>query len=357
MTGRVRVGVVGCGYWGPNLIRSLTQIPEVSVEVVCDRDAIALAGVKGRYPTVGSFTTDLSQVFEMGLDALVVATPPASHYEIAASALESGLDVLVEKPLTMTSEESLSLIALAERREQILMVAHIVEYNPGVRALKDIVASGELGEIRYLDGIRAGLGIHRPDVNVLWDLGPHEFSIFMLLLEESPQSVNTQGISCVQDSVEDVIYVTLRFPSGVLAHTRLSWLDPHKTRKITVVGSHKMAVYNDLAAQENLRIYDKRVDHIRATDTYGEYQFAYHDGSVVSPHVELSEPLLVECQQFVESVMTRREPPTDGVNGLKVVRILEAANRSLELGGENVTIPPVTDLTGTLQLRKASSAG
>lgn len=341
MTDEVRVGVVGCGYWGPNLVRAFSELPQVSVDVVADLDDMALARLRNRNPRVGSFTTDINSVFELGLDALIIATPADTHHELARNALERGLDVFVEKPLATSSEDSVDLVALAEENERILMVGHIVEYNPAVNALGEMMASGELGDIRYLDAVRAGLGLFDPKSNVLWDLGPHEISMFTLLLGALPEKVSARGISCVQEGVADVVYLTLQFPGGVLAHSRLSWLDPHKTRRVSVVGSHKMAVYDDLAAQEKLRIYDKRVDTIRPTDTFGEFQFAYHYGSVVSPHLDLHEPLAVECRQFVNSVMTRERPPTDGLNGLNVVRVLEAAQASLERFGEDRPLAPV----------------
>lgn len=338
----VRVGVVGCGYWGPNLVRAFSELPEVSVDVVADLDDMALARLRSRNPRVGSFTTDIDSVFELGLDAIVIATPADTHHELASRALSSGLDVFVEKPLATSTEDSVDLVARAQQNDRVLMVGHIVEYNPAVIALQEMISSGELGDIRYLDGVRAGLGLFDPKSNVLWDLGPHEISMFTLLLGALPEKVSARGISCVQDGVADVVYLTLQYPDGVLAHSRLSWLDPHKTRRVSVVGSHKMAVYDDLASQEKLRIFDKRVDRIRPTDTFGEFQFAYHYGSVVSPHLELHEPLAVECRQFVNSVKSRETPRTDGLNGLNVVRVLEAAQASLDRFGEDRALAPVS---------------
>lgn len=346
MKDQMRIGVVGCGYWGPNLIRAFSELPEVSVDVVADLDDVALARLRSRNPRVGEFTTDVKKVFDMGLDALAIATPPKTHYELAKEALLRGLDVFVEKPLTTSAEDSVDLVELSLENDRILMVGHIVEYNPAVTALKEMMASGELGDIRYVDGVRAGLGLFDPNSNVLWDLGPHEISMFVLLLGVLPVKVSARGISCVQEDVADVVYLTLQFPGETLAHSRLSWLDPHKTRRVSVVGSLKMAVYDDLAHQEKLRIYDKRVDRIRPTDTFGEYQFSYHYGSVVSPHLDLHEPLTVECRQFVDSVLSRETPPTDGVSGLNVVRILEAAQQSLSQGGEDIEISPMPDISG-----------
>lgn len=343
MSEDIKVGVVGAGYWGPNLIRAFSELPQVSVEIVADRDDMALARLRSRNPRVAAFTTDVADIYDCGLDAVVVATPAETHFELAKDALSGGLDVLVEKPLTTTSADSVELVNLAAAQSRILMVGHIVEYNPAVTALRDMMASGGLGEIRYIDAVRAGLGLFDPKSNVLWDLGPHEVSMLALLLGALPETISARGISCVQDGVIDVVYLTMRFPGGVLAHSRLSWLDPHKARRVSVVGSQKMAVYDDLASQEKLRIFDKRVDKIRPTDTFGEYQFSYHYGSVVSPHLDLHEPLAVECQQFVHSVATRERPPTDGVNGLNVVRVLEAAQISLDEGGVDVSMAPLPE--------------
>ncbi len=343
MNDQIKVGVIGAGYWGPNLIRAFSELPQVSVDVVADLDDMALARLRARNPRVESFTTNVEDVYDRGLDALVVATPAETHHGLAREALESGLDVFVEKPLTTRSAEAVELVNLATERERILMVGHIVEYNPAVTALREMMSSGELGDIRYLDGVRAGLGLFDPKSNVLWDLGPHEISMFALLLGSLPETVSARGISCIQEGVTDVVYLTMKFPDGVLAHSRLSWLDPHKSRRVSVVGSKKMAVYDDLANQEKLRIYDKRVDKIRPTDTFGEYQFSYHYGSVVSPHLDLHEPLAIECRQFVDSVMSREQPRTDGINGLNVVRVLEAAQRSVEVEGADVPVASVPD--------------
>lgn len=342
MTAQVRVGVVGCGYWGPNLIRALSEVPEASVEVVADIDDMALARLKTKNPRVGEFTSDISRVFEMDLDALVVATPAETHYDLARQALLQGLDVFVEKPLTTNAKEAADLVMLAGEAQRMLMVGHIVEYNPAVVALGEMMTTGELGDIRYLDGVRAGLGLFDPNSNVLWDLGPHEISMYVALLGGMPTRVSARGINGIQDGVADVVYLSLEFPGGILAHSRLSWLDPHKTRRVSVVGSRKMAVYDDLASEEKLRVYDKRVDRVRQTDSFGEYQFAYHYGSVVSPHLEMHEPLAIECRQFVRSVLTRENPPTDGLSGLNVVRVLEASQASLSQGGLDLPIDPTT---------------
>jgi predicted dehydrogenase len=335
---RLNVGVIGCGYWGPNLVRTFLEIPEVSVVAVADRDPARLEHVRSRHPQIEHFTTDYRTLFDLGLHAVAVSTPPETHFEIVRACLQNNLDVLAEKPLTIEEETAAELVELAEARDRVIMVGHIGAYNPAVTALKEMIDSGELGELRYIDAVRAGLGSFHPSLNVIWDLAPHDIAILLHVLGEVPNSVGTRGIACVQMSIEDVAYITLMFPSGVLAHMRMSWLDPFKSRRITVVGSKKMVVYDDLESHEKLKVYDKSVNAIRETDTFGEFQFAYHYGSVVSPYIHFEEPLRLECLHFVGCVFERKRPLTDGNNGVQVVRVIEAAQRSLRDGGGPVRI-------------------
>jgi predicted dehydrogenase len=334
----LRLAVIGCGYWGPNLVRTFVEIPETTVEAVADRDPTRFDSIRLRYPHIGLLTADYHDLFKRGLDAVVVSTPPQMHYEIVRACLAHGLDVLVEKPLATRSDHAVELVESAMVRDRILMVGHIAAYNPAVQTLKHMIDSGELGPIAYIDAVRGGLGLFHPSLNVIWDLAPHDVSILMYLLGQSPQSVSARGIACVEESIEDVAYISLMFPSGVLAHIRLSWLDPCKSRRITVVGREKMVVYDDLESHEKLKIYDKRVDAIRRTNTFGDYQFAYHYGSVVSPYIHHDEPLRLECLHFVECVFDHKQPLTDGENGLRVVRVIEAAQRSLRQRGTEVPI-------------------
>lgn len=337
----VRIGAVGSGYWGPNLIRNFIEIPEAEMVGVADLDPDRLAQISGRYPQIGLLTTDYEDLVELGIDAVVVSTPPETHYPIASYFLERGVDVLVEKPLTVDAKLAERLVELADEHDRILMVGHTFEYNPAVRALKNMIEQGDLGPIRYIDAVRVGLGLFHPTLNVVWDLAPHDVSILLYLLGEYPNTVSTRGISCIQDSVEDVAYMTLTFPSGIMAHARMSWLDPRKTRTITVVGGNKMVVYDDVAAEEKIKVYDKRVDAVRRAETFGEFQFDYHYGTVMSPHIKFDEPLRLECRHFLESVSTRTRPHSDGLSGLRVVQIIEAAQESLRSGGGQVDVPPV----------------
>ena len=335
---QVRLGAIGCGYWGPNLIRNCVEIPSISLEAIVDLDWDRLNHVHARYPGIPLATDDYRQLFDSGLDGVIVSTPPETHHDIVSDCLEHGLNVLVEKPLAITSADARRMVGLASDHDRILMVGHTFEYNPAVRALKALIDEKELGDIHYIDAVRVGLGLFHPSLNVVWDLAPHDISILIYLLGEMPVSVTANGTACVQDSVEDVAYMTLTFPSGVLAHVRMCWLDPSKTRRLTVVGSEKMAVYDDVAAQEKIKLYDKRVDRIRRTDTYGEFQFAYHYGSVVSPYIHFEEPLRVECLHFAECIAGKETPLTDGLSGLRVVEVIEAAQRSLASGGSPMPI-------------------
>lgn len=327
----VSVGVIGSGYWGPNLIRNFAELPNVNVLMVADLDENRLASIKSRY---GSLTTtrDYHDLFAAPLDAVVVATPPATHYKITRECLEHGFHVLVEKPLTLNSQDAEALIELAEQRDLRLMVGHTFEYNPAVRELKAIIDSGELGEIYYVDAVRVNLGLFQNDMSVVWDLAPHDISILRYILGMDPVQVSACGATCILPDIHDVAYLYLKFPNGVIAHIHVSWLDPAKVRKITVVGSNKMLVYDDIEPLEKIRIYDKGVEKPPYTHTYGDFQFSYRYGSVVIPYIRFTEPLRIECQHFIDSIVNGTPPLSDGYDGLQVVRILEMAERSLKNG-------------------------
>ncbi len=335
---RIRVGAIGCGYWGPNLIRNLVDLPATTLTAIADLDETRLEHLHLRYPQIDHRTRDYTDLFELDLDAVVVSTPPETHHRIVGDCLRAGLHVMVEKPMTVGNEQAADLVELAAARERTLMVGHTFEYNPAVRALKAMIDGGEVGTIRYIDAVRVGLGLFHPTLNVVWDLAPHDISILIYLLGEAPATVATRGMACLRDDLEDVAYMSLTFPSGITAHTRMSWLDPRKTRTTTVVGSKKMVVYDDVAPHEKLRVYDKRVDAIRRTDTFGEFQYAYHYGSVTIPHIHFEEPLRLELEHFAESVLTGQSPLSDGVSGARVVSVIEAAQQSLRNGGTAVEI-------------------
>ena len=334
----LRIGAIGCGYWGPNLIRNFVEIPGAVIIAVSDLQKEPMTRIMQRFPQIETATRDYRDMFDMNLDAVVIATPPATHHAIARDCLEHGLHVLVEKPITLNSEDAIDLIRVAEANDRVLMVGHTFEYNPAVRSLKAMIQSGELGDIYYIDAIRASLGLFQVKANVLWDLAPHDISILRYLLDADPISVNSHGSSCVQAGIEDVAYTTLMFPNNVLGHIRSSWLDPSKQRRITVVGSRKMAIYDDVEPLEKIKIYDKGVKAIRHTDTFGEFSFAYHYGDVVIPYIRFEEPLRVQSQHFLDCINERKTPQTDGYNGLSVVQVVEAAQQSLRQGGETVVV-------------------
>ncbi len=277
--------------------------------------------------------TDYRELLESGIDAVVVCTPPETHYDIASDALEAGLHVLVEKPLTTSSETAAALTVQAEEAGLTLMVGHTFEYNAAVHELRELIESGELGEVLYIDAVRVGLGLFHPKLNVIWDLAPHDISVINLLTGSMPMEVAARGSACVHPDLVDVAYLNLVYPGGLTANTRMSWLDPAKTRRTTVVGSEKMVVYDDVEPLEKLRIFDKKVTTIRRTDTFGDFSFAYHYGNIVSPHIHFEEPLREECREFVDAVMTSRPAATDGHCGLRVVQVIEAAQESLESNG------------------------
>jgi len=335
---KVKIGAIGCGYWGPNLIRNFSEVATSEMVAVADLDRARLDHIQARYPQITHVTQDYHDLFQLDLDAIVISTPPPTHFAIAQECLQRGLHVLIEKPLATSSEDARRLIKLAEEHDRVLMVGHTFEYNPAVHALKEMIDSGELGDIHYIDAVRASLGLFHPKLNVIWDLAPHDLSILIHILGEAPLSVSTRGIACVQQSVEDIAYMTLMFPNNILSHIRLSWLDPCKTRRITVIGSKKMAVYDDVENHEKIKIYDKSVKAIRHTDTFGEFQFAYHYGNVVSPYIRFEEPLRVECLHFLECIHENKPPLTDGYNGLQIVEIIEAAQRSLNNEGMQESI-------------------
>jgi predicted dehydrogenase len=329
---KLNVGVIGSGYWGPNLIRNFVSLPESCLVAVADLREDRRAHIRSVYPAV-HVTDDYWELFSMDLDAVVVATPPTTHFPIARDCLQHGLHVMVEKPLALSSRDAQELIDIAERKGLTLMVGHTFEYNAAVRELRRIIHSGELGKIHYVDAVRVNLGLFQPDLNVLWDLAPHDVSILHYILEKEPIKVSAQGAECVVEGKHDIAYLNLEFEDNVLAHVRVSWLDPSKVRRITVVGSKKMVVYDDVEPVEKLKIYDKGVETPSYADTYHEFQFSYRHGDVVSPAIHITEPLKEECQHFLQSILEGKTPQSDGRVGLKVVRVLEAAERSLRRGG------------------------
>ncbi len=329
---KVRVGAIGSGYWGPNLIRNFVELPSSELVAVADMRQDRLNHMKTLYPGI-EVTTNFRDLFSMGLDAVVIATPPPTHHAIARECLEHGLSCMIEKPITTDSAQAEDLIELAERNNLRLMVGNTFEYNVAVHKLRDLIASGELGEIYYIDAVRTNLGLFQRNLNVMWDLAPHDISILLHILGLDPVSVTAQGGRHVPNSLEDVVYMHLEFPRNIQAHIHVSWLNPRKERRITVVGSKKMVVYDDIEQLEKIRIYDKGVDAPPYSDTFADFQFSYRYGDVVTPYIKFTEPLRMECQHFIDCIVSGERPRTDGVVGWKIVKILEAGDRSLASDG------------------------
>jgi predicted dehydrogenase len=328
----VRVAVLGVGYWGPNLVRNLIENPLCSEVAICDLDVAALGKIARRYPGV-RVTSDPREVLEApDIDAVMISTPPKSHFEIARQALQHGKHVFVEKPFTLASNDGRELIDLAHQRQRVVMVGHTFEYSPPVRKIGEIIRRGELGKIFYISSTRVNLGLHQKDSSVLWDLGPHDLSMLLYWLDEMPTEVMATGKDFVQPGIPDVAFLFMRFGSGTIAHVQVSWLAPSKLRRTTIVGSSKMLVYDDTQNIEQVKIFDKGVSY-RDPDTFGEYQLSYRTGDIVSPRLETYEPLQAEVTDFLQSIVEGREPLASGDHGLRVVRVLEAAERSLSNSG------------------------
>jgi len=334
----LNVAVVGCGYWGPNLIRNFASLPNCKVKLVCDIDSDRLAHIKELYPDVETTSEFDDLLKDSSVSAIAVATPTRMHFEMARKCLQAGKHILVEKPMACSVKECEQLIELAKRQKLVIMVGHTFIYSTPVRKIKEIIASGELGEIQYISSRRLNLGLFQKDINVAWDLAPHDISIILYILGEDPVSVNCQGKSHITDGIEDVTNMTLSFTNGAFATIQSSWLDPNKVREIMFVGRKKMLVYDDLEPIEKIKIYDKRVEIPPHYDTFAEFQYSYHYGGVYAPFLKLVEPLKVECEHFLDCIRTGSKSESGGLEGLKVVQVLEAATMSLRNGGGMVEI-------------------
>jgi predicted dehydrogenase len=328
------VAVVGLGYWGPNWVRNFQQGQFARRIVACDLDETRRKHVSQLYSDLETTSRFEDVLSDPDIEGIVVATPVSTHYKMARRALEANKSVLVEKPLSTSSQEAQELLDLARERKKILMVGHTFEYSAPVLKMREIIASGELGDVFYVSSVRANLGLFQRDVNVTWDLATHDISIILNLMGgRMPEAVSCQGESHYGNGIEDVAMLTLRFERNIIAFVHVSWLDPDKIRRTTVVGSRKMLVYDDLATQEKIRIYDKGVTAQKYYDTFGDFQFSYRYGDIQIPRIEEREPLRCECEHFVKCIRTGATPTTDGANGLRVVSVLEAANYSLRRGG------------------------
>ena len=334
---QTKVGVIGYGYWGPNLARNFYEIPTSELVAVADQKKGQLDRAQAKYPNI-TLTKDYREIFGLGLDAVVVSTPPKTHYPIAKECLLNNLHVLVEKPLTLNSRDAEELIHLAEEKSLTLMVGHTFEYNSAVQQMKHYIKNDGLGDLYYIDTARLNLGLFQRDTNVIWDLATHDISILLYLLEQNPISVSAQGMACVSNGTLDVVYLNLIFPNNLMAYVHVSWLDPCKVRRVTVVGSKKMAVYNDLESEGKIKLYDKGVDPPAYTDSFGEFQYSYRSGDITIPNFRFVEPLRTECQHFLDCIENRTEPVSSGRSGFRVIKILEAAERSIANGSAQEVI-------------------
>jgi predicted dehydrogenase len=322
-----RIGVVGLGYWGPNLARNFDRLPGAELRWICDQSQEALARFAPAFPDARA-SAELDELLaDPELDAVVIATHVPSHAPLALRVLGAGKHCFVEKPLAYSVVEAEQVVAAAREAGKVLMVGHLLEYHPGVEKLKELSTGGELGDIHYLYSNRLNLGKLRPDENALWSLGAHDVSVLLHLAGgEEPSECEARGESYMQPGIEDVVFCYLRFPSGLAAHLHLSWLDPHKERRFTVVGSKKMATFDDMAIEQKVTVYDKGFD--QRYESYGEY--VTRSGDIWSPHISNEEPLRIECRHFIERIADGGEPRSGGDSGLRVVRVLEALQRSLE---------------------------
>ena len=326
MSAPVRVGVAGLGYWGPNLARNLAAIGDCELAWVCDSDEGKREKALRAHPGARA-TGDLQDLLDdETLDAVVLATPVPTHAELAVAVLEAGKHCFVEKPLATSAADAERAVLAARQTGRLLMVGHLLEYHPAVTRLKEMIGAGELGSLFYVYGNRVNLGQLRADENALWSLGAHDVSVALHLIGEEPVECVAQGASYVREPVQDVVFCFLRFPSGTVAHLHLSWLDPHKERRITVVGAKRMATFDDMLIEGKLALYDKGFD--QDTSSWGEY--IARSGDIYSPQISNREPLRLECEHFIECVRTGATPRSDGASGLRVVRVLEALQKSLE---------------------------
>lgn len=333
----LRIGVIGLGQWGPNHVRNFRQVAGCTVTRICDSAAPRLAMARLQFPEVETTRNPRAVTKAADIDAVVVATPVRSHFPLVRQALEAGKDVLCEKPLALNSREALTLCAIARRKRRILMVGHVFLYNPCALHLRRSIDRGELGRIYYMDAVRTNLGPVRSDVGVIYDLASHDISIFNFLLGARPESVSAIGGAFLQKGIEDIAFLTLNYPKGVVCHVHTSWLNPRKVRQLTLVGARKMVVWDDMNNLEPVRYYDKGVIPDNYS-SFGEFHMLLRDGAITTPKLKLFEPLQRQDQEFVDCMRSRRAPAASGNFGADIVRVLDAARASLGRGGRMTPI-------------------
>ncbi len=335
----MKIGIIGCGYWGPNLIRNFSALDDVEVVAVCDRRRERLDFIRRRYPAISCLTVDANEVLRSpDIDAVVIATPVSSHFELGMEALANGKHLLMEKPLTATVEQGRRLIDAAEQKRLRLMVDHTFVYTGAVQTIRDLVVSGKLGQLYYFDSVRVNLGLFQHDVNVVWDLAPHDVSIMDYLLDRSPRAVAATGMAHVESDIENIAYITTYYDDNLLGHIHVNWLAPVKVRKTLISGSRQMIIYDDTEPSEKVKVYDRGVDVVPDGDEIYRMLIQYRTGDMWAPHVDLTEALHHVSREFYDCIHEDRPPLTDGQAGLRVVRILEAANRSIRNQGKVVRL-------------------
>jgi len=335
MSSPVRTAVVGLGYWGPNLVRNLAELDAAELVAVCDLDPERLALVGRRYPAVRR-TTNVQDVIDADdVDAVVIATPVSTHHPLGMSALSAGKHVFIEKPLAASTRDAAELATTAAAQGLVLMPGHTFLYSPPVVAIHDLIVSGALGDLLFISSSRVNLGLHQSDVSVVWDLGPHDFSILRYWLGETPAHVSATARACIGDR-PDVAFIDLEYESGPIAHVELSWLAPSKLRRTTIVGSEKMVVYDD-TSNEPVRVFDSGVN-LREPETFGEFRLTYRTGDIVSPRIDAAEPLAIELRDFCNAINKSIQPRSSSGLGVEVVRMMEAVDRSLSSAGARVSV-------------------
>ncbi len=332
MSDRVSVGMVGLGGWGKNLLRNFGSLPQAELRYACDSSQSSREAYAPAHPGT-IFTADYQQLLDdPTLDAVVLATPVPDHFEMARAAITAGKHVMVEKPMTWRAAEARELRTLVHSSGKVLMVGHLLRFHPGVEKLRALIDSGELGEIRYVYGTRVNLGVIREQENVLWSLGVHDISVVLHLIDSTPTEVSARGTAFLRPGVEDVVFAHVKFESGQIGHLHLSWLDPHKMRKMTVVGASRMAVFDDMEPERKVTVYDKGAVMVP------DGTISTHTGDITIPEISRAEPLRLECSHFLEAVATGEQPRANVDEGLAVVEVLEAMQTSLERGGETITL-------------------
>lgn len=353
MNKKLNIGVVGCGYWGPNLIRNFRSLPDCQLKSVCDMDEKRLSHMKSLYSEAEGHMDFDTFLADKSLDAVAVATSVKHHYPMAKASLEAGKHTFIEKPMASSTEQCEELIDIATKKGLTLMVGHTFLYSEPVRKIKEIIATGDIGDIQYISSRRLNLGLFQKDINVAWDLAPHDISIILYIMGEIPHTVNCQGNAHITAGIEDVTNMSLTFSNKRFATIQNSWLDPRKVREMTIVGRKRMIVYDDLETHEKIKIYDSRVERPPHYDTFAEFQYAYHYGDRYIPHVKHSEPLKTETQHFVDCIRQGTTPLTCGMRGKELVEILEASSKSLANQGASVSLNGHARVNGSDLERKS----